>query len=194
MQLDLSPTTRASSLTLDFVDPLPPPCPDIAVFILFSIPAVIMATDYCVKNEDARYRDNSPYPCYNVSQMVLSMRSLATAGIYFTNRDRRSELLDLRGLYRKVWRRLKADALGCASAATGGVGVARGTVGAGDGDGYRLQFNSEPDVQEFEQYDYSVAGSSVGSGPLHSTHGNGEDSEDEDAGMAYQLMEDDGAV
>ena len=141
-----------------------------------------MATDYCAKNQNAAYRDNSPYPCNIVSQMVLSMRSLATAGIYFTNRDRRSELRDLRGLCRKVWRRLKADALGCASAATGGLGVARGTVGAGDGDGYRLQFNSEPDVQEFEQYD------------LHSIHGNGEDSEDEDAGMAYQLMEDDGTV
>ena len=153
-----------------------------------------MATDYCEKNQDAAHRDNNPYPCNNVSQMVLSMRSLATAGIYFTNRDRRSELRDLRGLCRKVWRRLKADALGCVSAATGGLGVARGTVGAGDGDGYRLQFNSEPDVQEFEQYDYSVAGSSVGSGPLNSTHGNGEDSEDEDAGMAYQLMEDDGTV
>jgi len=138
-----------------------------------------MATDYCVKSEDTL---DNPYPCVIVSEMVLSMRSLATAGIYFTNRDRRSELLDLRGLCRKVWRRLKADALGCARAATGGLGVARGTVGAGDGDGYRLQFNSEPDVQEFEQYD------------LQSTHGNGEDSEDEDAGMAYQLMEDDGAV
>ena len=153
-----------------------------------------MATEYCEKSQDAAHRDNNPYPCNNVSQMVLSMRSLATAGIYFTNRDRRSELRDLRGLCRKVWRRLKADALGCASAATGGLGVARGSVGAGDGDGYRLQFNSEPDVQEFEQYDYSVAGSSVGSGPLNSTHGNGEDSEDEDAGMAYQLMEDDGTV
>ena len=143
-----------------------------------------MATDYCAKNTDTAWHDKDPYPCNNVSQMVLSMRSLATAGIYFTNRDRRCELRDLRGLCRKVWRRLKADALGCASAATGGRGVARGAVGTGGG--YRLQFNSEPDVQEFEPCDYSVAGSSVGSGPLHSIYGI---DEDEDAGMSYQLME-----
>jgi len=122
-----------------------------------------MATDYCVKSEDTL---DNPYPCVIVSEMVLSMRSLATAGIYFTNRDRRSELLDLRGLWRKVWRRLKADALGCAGAATGGRGVARGTVRTGDG--YRLQFNSELDLQEFSPCD-SV--SSVGSWPLRSTHG-----------------------
>ena len=143
-----------------------------------------MATDYCAKSQDSHASDSDPYPCDLVSQMVLSMRSLATTGIYFANRERRSELFDLRGLCRKVWRRLKADALGCASAATGGRGVARGAVGTGGG--YRLQFNSEPDVQEFEPCDYSVAGSSVGSGPLHSIYGI---DEDEDAGMSYQLME-----
>ena len=135
-----------------------------------------MATDYCATNENLY---GNPYPCDNVSQMVLSMRSLATAGIYFTNRDRRSELLDIQGLCRKVWRPLKADALGCASAATGGRGVARGAVGTGGG--YRLQLTPSPTC------DYSVAGLSVGSGPLHSIHGI---DEDEDAGMC-QLMEDD---
>ena len=145
---------------------------DIAVFVLFSIPAIVMATDYCEKNQNDAFPNENPYPCVNLSTMVLSMRSLATAGIYFTNRDRRSELRDLRGLCRKVWRRLKADALGCASAATGGLGMARGTVGAGDGDGYRLQFNQDPDdVREFTTG--SFAGSllaSEGTGPLHSIH------------------------
>jgi len=144
-----------------------------------------MATDYCATNTVG-----DPYPCDNVSMMVLSMRSLATAGVYFSHRDRRSELLDLRGLCHKVWRRLQADALGCTSAAAGGRRVARkvarGTVGPGDG--YRLQFNSEPEVQEFSPYDsVTVAGSSVGSGPLHSIHGIDDDGQD----MSYQLMEDD---
>ena len=159
------------------------------MFVLFSIPAIVMATDFCAKNQDAARPSADPYPCVLVSQMVLSLRSLATAGIYFANRDRRSELLDLRGLCRKVWRRLRADALGCASAASGGRGVARCAVGTGDG--YRLQFNSEPEVQDFEPHEYSVAGSSVGSGPLHSIHGIDEDASEEDARMAYQLMEDD---
>ena len=147
-----------------------------------------MATDSCAKSSDAI---DNPYRCDNVSQIVLSMRSLATAGVYFSNRDRRSELLDLRGLCHKIWRRLKSDALGCTSAATGGRGLARGAVGTGDG--YRLQFNSEPDVQEFEPYDHSVSESSLGS-PLQSTHGIDEDDQDigqdADAGMAYHLMED----
>ena len=144
---------------------------------MFSVPAIVMATDYCAKSQDSHASNSDPYPCDLVSQMVLSMRSLATAGIYFANRDRRSELIDLRGLCRKVWRRLKADALGCTS--------------VGTGDGYRLQFNSEPEVQDFEPHEYSVAGSSVGSGPLHSIHGIDEDASEEDARMAYQLMEDD---
>ena len=144
-----------------------------------------MATDHCKKSEDTYA---NPYPCDQVAQMVLSIRSLATAGIFFASHDRRSELLDLRGLCHKVWRRLKADALGGASAACGGRGVARGTVGAGDG--YRLQFNSEPDVQEYSQYDHSVAESSVGSGPWHLSIDD-EGGQEEDAGVAYQLMDDD---
>ena len=159
---------------------LPAPAADIAVFVVFSVPAIIMATDYCAKNEDTAHRSADQYPCDILSQMVLSMRSLATAMIYFRHRDRRCELLDFGVLYRKVWHRLRADVRWCTGAATG--------------DGYRLQFNSEPDVLEFSPYD-SVAGSSVGSvdssGPLHSTHDSDDDGQDEDAGMPYQLMDND---
>ena len=159
---------------------LPAPAADIAVFVVFSVPAIIMATDYCAKNEDTAHRSADQYPCDILSQMVLSMRSLATAMIYFRHRDRRCELLDFGVLYRKVWHRLRADVRWCTGAATG--------------DGYRLQFNSEPDVLEFSPYD-SVALSSVGSGPLHAIHGiddddGQDDGQDEDAGIPYQLMDD----
>lgn len=153
----------------------------IAVFVLFSAPAIVMATDYCAASTDDQ---TIPYRCDIVAQMVLSMRSLATAFVYFCDRDRRDDLCDFRVLCRKVWRRLKADARLCAGTATGGRDVARGTR-----DGYRLHFNKDLDVQEFGAAD-SFTGSSMrsdGSGPLHATNGH----EDADGGVSYQLIEDD---
>ena len=162
---------------------------DIVVFVLFSIPAIIMATDYCETNEQKGFVTQNPYPCDQVAQMVLSMRSLATALIFFCDRGRRAELLDFRVLCRKVWRRLKADARLCAGTATGGRAVVRGT-----GDGYRLQFNQNlDDVHEFSTVDsFTSSIRSAGSGPLHSVHGDHD--HDEDAGIAYQLMDDDGGA
>ena len=154
-----------------------------------------MATDYCAANEDAAYLSADPYPCDNTCEMVLSIRSLATALIYFRDRDRRIELLDFRVLCRKVWRRLKADAQVCAGTATGGRAVAGST-----GDRYRLQFNDDlEDVHEFTSSFASTSVGSLGSGPLHSIHGNqGGDLrvfEDPKAdiglGIAYQLIDDD---
>ena len=144
------------------------------MFVLFSVPAIIMATDYCADSED---RHGNPYPCDNVAQMVLSMRSLATALIYFRDRDRRAELFDFRVLCRKLWRRLKADARLCAATATGGRGVARGT-----GDGYRLQFKK--DLESVQEFITESPAASVVTPP-------GDHNEDGDAGIAYQLMEDD---
>ena len=169
---------------------------DIAVFVVFSVPAIVMATDYCAANEEAAYLSADPFPCDNTCEMVLSIRSLATALIYFRDCDRRNELLDFRVLCRKVWHRLKADARVCAGTATGGRAVARGT-----GDGYRLQFNQDPDdVQEFTTGSFAESSvASEGAGPLHSIHGDHTDDfcvvedpkADTGARIAYQLMDDD---
>ena len=175
---------------------LPAPAADIAVFVVFSVPAIIMATDYCAKNEDTAHRSADQYPCDILSQMVLSMRSLATAMIYFRHRDRRCELLDFGVLCRKVCRRLRADARWCTGAATGGRAVALGTGG-----GYRLQFNQDPDeVREFTTGSFAYSSvASEGTGPLHSIHGEHDGAfcvfedpkADTGAGIAYQLMDDD---
>ena len=171
---------------------------DIAVFVVFSVPAIIMATDYCSKNQAAAQQSTStnPYPCDQVAQLVLSMRSLATAIIYFRHRDRRCELLDFGVLCRKVCRRLRADARWCTGAATGGRAVALGTGG-----GYRLQFNQDPDeVREFTTGSFAYSSvASEGTGPLHSIHGEHDGAfcvfedpkADTGAGIAYQLMDDD---
>ena len=98
--------------------------------------------------------------------------------VYFSDRGRRDDLFYFRVLCRKVWRRLKAEALWCASAGSNGPG----------GDGHRLQINSEPDVLEFVPYASVDSGTSAGSGPLHRIHAIDEDEVD---GTPYQLMVDD---
>ena len=68
----------------------------------------------------------------------------------------------------------------CVGTTTGGHTMARGT-----GDGYPLHFNEELDVHDFTS---SIASTSVGSRPPHSIHSDATD--DDDAGIAYQLMDD----
>ena len=83
-----------------------------------------------------------------------------------------------------------AEARVCAGTVTGDQDMGRCT-----GDGYRLQFNEDlEDVHEFTSSFAStsvgsVGSGSVGSGPLHSIHG--DETETDDAGIAYQLMDND---
>ena len=115
--------------------------------------------------------------------MVLSMRPLATALIYFCDRGRRDELFDFRVLCRKVWRRLKADAWICAGTATGGRAVARGT-----GDGYRLQFDKDlEDVQDFPSSESSMD-------PVGSRSLSADGDQNTGTGISYQLMDDDNST
>lgn len=78
--------------------------PYVMVFIVFSIPAIVTATDYCIN----RSLVGMNTPCNMVAQMVLSMRSLATASVFFFEKHRRREAFDIKGLVRKSWARLSA--------------------------------------------------------------------------------------
>ena len=78
-----------------------------------------------------------------------------------------------------------AEARVCAGTVTGDQDMGRCT-----GDGYRLQFNEDlEDVHEFTSSFASTSVGSVGSEPLHSIHG--DETETDDAGIAYQLMDND---
>ena len=85
-----------------------PLAPYVWTFSAFSIPAIVLATDYCAaQTTRVNARKSGPeMPCFNGCYMVLAMRPLATAAVYFRDPQRRAELLDYRTLGRKLWRRL----------------------------------------------------------------------------------------
>eukprot|EP00041_Stephanoeca_diplocostata_P042238 m.10488 g.10488 ORF g.10488 m.10488 type:complete len:457 (-) comp7521_c0_seq1:341-1711(-) len=60
--------------------------PYVAIFVVFAIPAIIMSTDYCVQ------RSKIPFFCTSPNEMVLAMRSLAVATVYFLNNDNFQQL------------------------------------------------------------------------------------------------------
>ena len=85
-----------------------PLAPYVWTFGAFSIPAILMATDYCTdQSERVNTRSSGPaLPCYTGCYMVLAMRPLATAAVYFRDSRCRAELWDYRTLGRKLWARL----------------------------------------------------------------------------------------
>eukprot|EP00041_Stephanoeca_diplocostata_P037344 m.1407493 g.1407493 ORF g.1407493 m.1407493 type:complete len:543 (+) comp25020_c0_seq1:1168-2796(+) len=78
--------------------------PYVAVFGVFAIPAIVITTDYCQRKSAALASKDEfcQLPC----EMVLAMRSGATAAVYFWDDDNRSQLLDVRHLLTRLWRRL----------------------------------------------------------------------------------------
>ena len=75
---------------------------DIAVFTFFSIPAVLMSTDYCVDVSD----EPTGPGCNVLCECVLALRSLATVLVFFSDRRCRDELLDYKALLSRCRRRL----------------------------------------------------------------------------------------
>eukprot|EP00041_Stephanoeca_diplocostata_P014191 m.255486 g.255486 ORF g.255486 m.255486 type:complete len:398 (-) comp19616_c0_seq4:151-1344(-) len=75
--------------------------PYIAVFIVFAIPAIVMATDYCqnVSTEKNRY---CQVPC----ETVLALRSGTTAAAYFWNYEHRCQLFNVGDLWKRLRIRL----------------------------------------------------------------------------------------
>jgi hypothetical protein len=78
----------------------------VIVFILFGIPATMMATTYCANNSVTHYGY-----CDEVCELVLAFRSMVTVFVYFARREHRAELADVR----TMWKRLRARVAGWCS-------------------------------------------------------------------------------
>lgn len=89
----------------EVVEPL---APYVWTFGAFSIPAILIATSYCAEQtERVDRRESGPaLGCYYGCYMVLALRPLATAAVYFRDPQCRAELRDYRTFGRKLWARL----------------------------------------------------------------------------------------
>jgi hypothetical protein len=87
--------------------------PFVAVFILFGIPACVIATDFCVEHSrihtshDGGVGTISVGFCNVTCELILSFRSIATVAVFFYSRENRNEIYHVRTL----WRRLCARAI-----------------------------------------------------------------------------------
>jgi len=105
--------------------------PYIAIFVAFSVPAIVPATTPC---EDQTSR-HLTVGCQHVCQMLLALRPIATAAVFFgtgsAGKQNREQLLSGVDLARRVWLRLR-------NFAWWAVGQ-REVTGGGD----RVRFNPE---------------------------------------------------
>lgn len=76
--------------------------PYVIVYVVFAIPAVVMTTDYCAS------RSVIPHVCSFPCEMVLSLRSLATAGVYLCNHENYRQLFTPSILCYKLRRRMRS--------------------------------------------------------------------------------------
>ena len=96
--------------------------PYVFVFVLFCVPAAVMATDYCVEHSHARAAWNSPADqsganltsanngnhfisnglCDVTCEMILAFRTIATIVAYFAWREHRVNAFDVRAVVRKL--------------------------------------------------------------------------------------------
>lgn len=154
-----------------FMEVAKPLEPYIWTFLLFAPPAVIIATPWCA---------NDPHwpNCQFKSSTALALRPVLTVAVFFFDRERRAELLDVGTLRRKVWQRLWGFALWCAGSATGRADLAAA------GAGYkRANFSADPgDVRVFDR-DRPIAEPASGDEDGGTPGGTG-------AGISYQLMDD----
>ena len=95
--------------------------PYIAVFVVFSIPAIVMSTAWCQAHSGATIANAATTiesgagetflygTCDVWCEFVLAFRSLATVTVYLVPRERRVELVAVR----TTWRKLVSGAFGC---------------------------------------------------------------------------------
>jgi len=108
----------------------------IAVFLAFSIPAIVMATDWCDKQTNtATYHGTAP--CDSFTPAFLALRTLATVCVYFCDPGCRAELRNHRTLRRKSWLRLRGFGSWCCGAAAGDPDAA----------GHRVHFSTELEMR-----------------------------------------------
>lgn len=60
----------------------------VAVFVAFGVPAALLSTTWCTSITT----DATIPRCFAICEMVLSLRSMATALVYFTDKQHRVEL------------------------------------------------------------------------------------------------------
>ena len=99
--------------------------PYIAVFVLFSTPAIVMATDACSAEtaDVGGARNGDDAGCQTYCFMLLAARPIATAAVYFADRECRAQLWSTRTLFRKLWTRIWNSPLFFCTARTKGAGV-----------------------------------------------------------------------
>ena len=109
--------------------------PYIAVFVAFSVPVIVTATTPC----EAQTSRHLTVGCQHICQMLLALRPLATAAVFFADGECRRQLLGGAELARRVGLRLRNFAAWVVGR--------RETTGGGD----RVRFNPELEqVQEFQ--------------------------------------------
>ena len=65
----------------------------IVVFMVWSIPAIVMTTDRCEQQTSLHLTVG----CQHICQMLLSLRPLSTAAVFFMDSGRRAELRNIKG-------------------------------------------------------------------------------------------------
>ena len=65
----------------------------VAVFVVFGVPAIIMATQTC---------DTGTGNCNVICEMVLSLRSLADVAVFFSDPQSRAQLLNFSSLLQRL--------------------------------------------------------------------------------------------
>lgn len=109
--------SRAHHATQGYEEIARPLEPFVFVFVLFGIPACVMASEWCVHESSANsantasasigYQSESYGTCDVWCELVLAFRSLGTAAVFFSQPRNRQELLQFRTLCRRLWARLR---------------------------------------------------------------------------------------
>ena len=89
---------------LEIVKPLEP---YVATYIIFGVPAILMATSWCGGHSEAA---TPTVNCQHLCEMVLALRTLVTVGVYFSDAASREQLCDVRKLRLRVWHRMRPSA------------------------------------------------------------------------------------
>lgn len=116
-QTELDVKRRVNDLAREGYDEVARPLePFVAIFMLFGIPALVMATDFCQDHSNANTLIASGTAiqsysidygiCYPACELVLAFRSVATALVFLWTKEHRAEVFALRTLLRRLGGRL----------------------------------------------------------------------------------------